>query len=187
MKDFRGFNNKQHLIRDKLEPPIQARIRAKQMIEDEDEVKVFVDASELDFKGVFGLGICFVGQGNVIVKSKKHYNQKMKTHNVYGELQSIAFAIRELDDLIIKKKNHSFKLEIFSDCTIVDQLRGSNKLTRNTAINEVANGVVSLWDDFINKNEMINLQVTTMKADLKRYNPFYKAAHNAARRILNKN
>lgn len=186
MKDPHSVNTKQYLIKDSVKPPEAAKIRAKKMVDDNDVIKVFVDASELNFQGTFGLGVCIVGQGDVKVRSKKHYNMAMKTHIVYAELQSIALAIRELNKLVINKKITPVKIEIYSDCVIVDRLKVDNKLTSIEMINEVATEVLFLWEDFEQKHKSISLQIETMNGDLKRYNPFYKAAHNAARKSLNK-
>lgn len=187
LKDSKGFNNKQYLIRDILKPPLSAKARAKEMVEDEEVLKVFVDASELDFQGIFGLGVCFVGQGSVKVISKKHYNQMMKTHNVYAELKSISFAIEELDKIIANTLITPSSVKIFSDCVIVDKLRDNRKLTRNSSFNEIGNKIVALCRIFEGKYETIDINLITMNSDIKRYNPFYKAAHNAARKALNKN
>ncbi|MBF0709385.1 hypothetical protein IQ283_22570 [Alkalihalobacillus hwajinpoensis] len=186
MRGHKKINTKQYLINDSIKPPEEAKIRAKNMVDDETVIKVFVDASELNFQGVFGLGICIVGQGDVKVRSKKHYNKIMKTHIVYAELQSIALAIKELDKLVINKKITPVKIEVYSDCVIVDRLKVDNKLTSIDMINEVATEVLFLWEDFEQKHKSISLQIETMSGDLKRYNPFYKAAHNAARKSLNK-
>lgn len=186
MKGPQRINTKQYLIKDSVKPPEAAKIRAKRMVDDNDVIKVFVDASELNFQGTFGLGVCIVGQGDVKVRSKKHYNMAMKTHIVYGELQSIAFALMELEKLVADKKITPYKIEIFSDCVIVDSLKMENKLTSIESINTIAMEVVSLWDAFEQEYAEINIQIETMKIELKRYNPFYKAAHNAARKALNK-
>ncbi|WP_157081445.1 hypothetical protein [Neobacillus soli] len=155
------------------------------MVQDEEVLRIFVDASELNYQGIFGQGACFVGQGEVITKCKKHYNLLMKKQNVYAELAAIGFALEQL--LAMHKQGCAIKPEIliYSDIPLVDYLNGTKEITKNKSINIIAKKIWDLKQEFEDKLPSINLQIKNMDPELKKFNPFYKAAHNEARKAIN--
>lgn len=175
---------KQYLMKSQIRPPDDAKQKAEEMVYDEKVLRIFVDASELKFQGIFGLGVCFVGQGEVIVKSKKQYNQSMKTQIVYAELSAIVFALEQLINMLQETSKTLSHIIIFSDLTLVEQLNMTSDLTNNQSINLIANQIRNLWGEFPKYQYGGKLEVQSMKQDFKKYNPFYKAAHNAARKII---
>ncbi|MGM7724092.1 hypothetical protein [Metabacillus sp. Hm71] len=182
-KDHKGIY-KQYLMRSLREPSAEAKQRAEDMILDEDVLRVFVDASELKSQGIFGLGLCFVGQGSVIVKSKKLYNQSMKKQIIFAELSAIEFALEQISILYKEKDNTLPEIIIYSDITLVEQLSGTSAITKNQEINLKANRVRNLWEAFLEFQPGIKLQIKNMKQEMKKFNPYYKAAHNAARSVI---
>jgi ribonuclease HI len=159
---------------------------AEEILWDEDVLRVFVDTSEIENQGIFGLGVCFVGQGEVIIKSKKYYNLSIRKQNQFAELIAIIFALEQLNTLL---KQHSFipsEVIVYSDLILIDKLSEPNKLTKNELINELIYQINEQRQYILSSYPNININIVSMKKSDKRYNPFYKAAHNAARKIIGK-
>ncbi|PEQ92935.1 hypothetical protein CN481_14185 [Bacillus sp. AFS006103] len=176
--------NKQYLMKSQIKPPDDAKQRAEEMVYDEDVIRIFVDASELKFQGIFGIAVCFVGQGEVKVKSKKQYNQSKKRQIIFAELSAIVFALEQIITMYKEECKIPPEIIIYSDLTLLDQLSGTCNLTKNRSINLIVNEIRNLCIEFLKYHPGINLQIQTMKKGLKRHNPYYKAAHNAARKII---
>ncbi|WP_144461030.1 hypothetical protein [Siminovitchia fortis] len=176
---------KQSLIRKERIPPVEAKTRAEDMLWDEECLRIFTDASELMRQGIFGLGICFIGQGQTSVKSKKHYNPSMKAVNVYAELVAVEFAVDELLKAI-HNNNHALpsRIRILSDWNEVEKLKITSKITKNNAINKVAERINEKTKRFSALYPDFDLDLTFIGKDERRYNPYYTAAHNAAKKII---
>ncbi|WML26290.1 hypothetical protein [Neobacillus sp. OS1-33] len=176
--------NKQYLMKSQIKPPDDEKRRAEDMIQDEEVINIFVDASELKYQGIFGLGVCFVGQGEVIVKSKKHYNQLMKKQIIYAELLAIIFALEQITTIHKQGLKILPDIRIFSDLALIEKLNSTSDLTKNQSINLIADRIRNLWETFAEYQPEKKLQIQSMSHRDKRHNPFYKAAHNAARKII---
>src|SRR5690625_1011277 len=87
---------KEQLMRKSKAPTKEAKKRAEDWLWDDDIIRVFVDASELLYQGICGIGVIFVGQGLTLVKSSKHYNQTMRQMNIYGEIVAVDYALMQL-------------------------------------------------------------------------------------------
>lgn len=177
---------KQQMMRREKSPTREATERAEEWLFDNETLRIFVDASELNYQGIFGLAVCVVGQGETIVHSKKHYNQKMKKMNVYAEAVAIDYALDLLHKTINNYTNQPLRVIVYSDWKEVDNLDTKPDLTKIPAINEVVERIQVKRSRFAYSQEIIGLEIGYMGKELKRYNPYFRASHNAARKILGK-
>lgn len=177
-------NYKQQLMRKAKAPTKEARIRFESWLWDKEVLRVFVDASELHYQGIFGLAAIFVGQGSTLVKSKKHYNKSMKKVNIYGEILAVEFALMEVKNVLGSFEQPS-KIEIYSDWNQIDRLKETSMLTKRIpTINDVAERIneMKLLFEYLQPN--VELEILYMRTEEKKYNPFYKGAHNASKKVI---
>lgn len=181
-----GNGKKGALHREQKIPPKEARERADNWLWDQETLRVFVDASELKRQGIFGLGAIYVGQGCTFVKSKKQYNSSMQTVSIYGEIMAVDFALKNLDFILNEKLIAvPSKVIINSDWNGIDLVYDEDILLEKfPLINDVAKRINKKMELFSLSNPDIDLIVSSLNSDEKRYNPFYKAAHNASRKAI---
>ncbi|MFS0562701.1 hypothetical protein AB1K91_18400 [Terribacillus sp. 179-K 1B1 HS] len=180
-----GNGHKAALHREQKIPPKEARERADNWLWDQETLRVFVDTSELKRQGIFGLGAIYVGQGCTYVKSKKQYNSRMQTVSIYGEVMAVDFAIQHLDFVLGNLINAPSKVIINSDWKGIDLVYDEDMLLENfPIINDVAKRINKKMELFSLSNPDIDLIVSSLNSDEKRYNPFYRAAHNASRKAI---
>ncbi|MCM3362980.1 MULTISPECIES: hypothetical protein [Niallia] len=179
-------NYKQQLMRRKKAPTKEAKERFDSWLWDSETLRVFVDGSELQGSGgIFGLGVVFVGQGLTIVKSKKHYNQAMRKRSVYAEVVAVEFALMLVEKVVGKEFDQPSKVLIYSDWNGIDRLKETDILIkRNPTINTVAEKINEKKLLFLKSYPTIELDISYMGAELKKFNPFYRASHNAARKAI---
>lgn len=177
-------NYKQQLMRRKKAPTKEAKERFERWLWDSEILRVFVDGSELKNSGVFGLGIIFVGEGTTLVQSKKHYEQEMRKVNVYAEILAVEFALTQIEK-VVGKEFQPEKVQIYSDWSEVDKLVETAMLTkRMPAINAVAEKINERKLMFSKAYPTIELDISYMGEELKKFNPFYRASHNAASKAI---
>lgn len=172
--------NKQYTMRQEKRPSAEAKKHAEDMLWDENTLRCFVDASELDFQGIFGFGACFISNGTVIVKNKKHYRQDMRKKNSYAELMAVIFALEQLEMLLDKKSFTPSKFLLYSDWQGVEDI---DNPTKNKETNALRKRINELRDRLLKTNNL-ELEIAVMDKEFKRSNPFYQSAHNQARKIL---
>lgn len=183
-KSVKG-NYKQQLVRRQKTPTKEAKERYEDWLWDKDVLRVFVDASELKRQGIFGLGVIFVGQGSTLVKSKKHYKQSMKKMNVYAELVAVEFAMTQLGQVIDNQFSLPSKVYIYSDWSDIKNIKEKTLLDNKIpAINTVSENINEMRNKFLLIHPALELEIFYMGIEEKKYNPFYKGAHNAARMII---
>lgn len=176
-------NRKQQLMRREKTPTKEAKERAEKWLFDNETLRVFVDASEFNYEGIFRLGVCFVGQGETNVKTKKHYNSALKTNSIYAEVAAIDYALDLLKKVMCNCLDEPLRVVIYSDWVGINSLESKPELTRHPAINELAEQIKKKKYQF---NSITELEISYMDKGLKRYNPYYRAAHNAARKLFGK-
>jgi ribonuclease HI len=175
--------NKQYLINDFKKPTIQRRKEIEDYRFDNKLYRVYTDASELQNQGIFGLAFSFVGGGNIIVKSRKYYNQLYRENNVFAEIIAISFAINSLEDIFMDNKTYPEEVRILSDIKWIEQLEDSNWKNHPTK-SQVLETVLESKTKFQSQYENKKLSILYIGKGDKRYNPYYTAAHNASRKVL---
>ncbi|MGG1689438.1 hypothetical protein ABDH65_05230 [Heyndrickxia ginsengihumi] len=178
-------NYKQQLMRSNKKPPKEAIERIESWLWDNEVLRVFVDTSKIENQGIFGLGVIYVGQGLTSVKYKKHYNQAMKKVNVYGELIAVEFALTQVGKIIEKEFNQPSMILIYSDWNEISKLEDPAMITKRIlAINDVAERINERKSEMSISYPDTDLEILYMRDEEKRFNPFYKGAHNAARKAI---
>lgn len=178
-------NYKQQLMRRAKAPTKEARIRFESWLWDKKVLRVFVDASELHYQGIFGLGSIFVGQGNTLVKSRKHYNKAMKKVNIYGEILAVEFALLEVNKVLDNSFEQPLRIIIYSDWNQIDRLKETSILTKRIpTINDVAERINEKKLLFSDLHPTVELEILSMSNEEKKFNPFYKGAHNASKKVI---
>lgn len=148
-------------------------------------MRVFVDGPELKKQGIFGLGAIYVGQGSTIVKSKKLYNQAMISVNVYAEIAAVEFALTQLEKVMGNEFSQPLKILLYSDWNEVEKLQDILLMTKRIpAINAIAEKINKGKKQFLSTYPEVELDITYISKEEKRYNPYYIGAHNAARHAI---
>ncbi|QHT45582.1 hypothetical protein M662_03330 [Bacillus sp. SB49] len=176
--------HKQYLLNKNKTPPSEAKERAEEMRLNEVELHVFNSSSELDGNtGVFGLGVSYVGQSQVITKSRKFYfpTQKGKIQQVM--VQSMIFSLIKLEDILLCKIIKPKIVNIYStlESNGIDVL-GHHPLYLSNNVQYINQLFNKLNRDFHD----ISFHHMQLDKGLRTYNPFFKAANNAARNIIQK-
>ncbi|TGA96348.1 hypothetical protein E4665_15910 [Sporolactobacillus shoreae] len=177
------YEPNRHTFLNEFAIPTQEAIqRSGDMQFDNETLRIFVDASELYGHGIFGLAGCFVGQGQVFTESKKIYNLKYKRQNAYAEYMVILYVIQRLPGIIRKKYVKPDRIFIFSDFIQFEKLIQTDQPFHDEEMNQVVAQIKISKQKFESLYPNIKLDIRIMSHSLKRNNPFYKAAHNAARK-----
>ncbi|MET1249044.1 hypothetical protein ABWW58_09675 [Sporolactobacillus sp. STCC-11] len=181
-RHYEANNRQQVFLNTFAVPSAKARQRSENFKWSTDTLFIFVDASELNSSGIFGLASCFVGQGEVIVKSRKHYAQLFKKQNSYAEYAAIWFAIQTLFAVIKQKHQKPDHVILFSDFVHPEDLTIVS--AEKNRLNPIIEKIIFSKNTFLSLHPQIKLTFELMTKELKRHNPYYRAAHNASRKIL---
>jgi ribonuclease HI len=173
--------NKQYMLPQYKTPPNERKKEIDSIYYDPHIIRVYVDASELKNQGIFGLGAAFVGNGEVVVKSKKEYHSKLKGQIWYGETRAICHALEILTKLISNPISAS-AVQVYSDLELVQSLDEENNNRTKLIIKEQISLSLEKLDKYQCNFHSIELLFLNNKE--KKFNPYYTAAHNAARQIL---
>jgi hypothetical protein len=187
LQNFRrkhGGNN-QYLLSDYKKPPVERVQEIEEYRLDKDTFRVYPDSSELHKQGIFGLAFTCVGGGSVIVKSRKYYNQNFRGRNVYAEVVAIAFAMNSVRIILKNFEALPEQVNILSDLNWIGNLENS-KWTKHPMKKQIVEKVQIAKKNFQSEYPLVNLNLSYTGAKEKKYNPFYKAAHNASRDVLGK-
>ena len=103
------------LSRKEKHPPLLAQKRVKEMLSNKESLLIFVDASELEYQGIFGVAACFVGQDEVIVQQRKIYDTENRTKIHIAELRAVLFAFERLPKILANKFEKPTNILIYSD------------------------------------------------------------------------
>jgi ribonuclease HI len=171
------------LSRNKKRPDKKRINEMKDLLWDNQTVRVYCDCSISQDGKVAGLASSFVGLGSTIVKSNKHYSLAPMT-NLENELRAIIFSLKELSSYFSKKEDElqlPNKVLIYSDLAqITDGLSGriwAKKPKLKILIDEILE----------KQNELsvgIMIDILYLESSEQKYNPYYSSAHNASRKII---
>jgi len=109
----------------------------------------------------------------------------MRRVNVYAEIVAVDFALTLIYQVIDKHFQQPSKIIIYSDWNEIDKLKDTTMITKKLhTINAVAKKINVMKFLFLSSYPTIELDISYMDEEEKRYNPFYKAAHNASRKVI---
>ncbi|RSL29697.1 hypothetical protein D7Z54_29900 [Salibacterium salarium] len=179
--DFSRSRNKTYLRPKYKKPPQEAKDRAENNRLDNEILRVYTDASGMLGPGLFGLAACYVGQGDVTVKTKKLYDATQKKSVSDAELESVIFALNELPVIIGKRSIRPSQVFIYND---QDRLRNymssesfSEKETPLKHIQQSRQKCEHICPD-------VSLSIDYITKQDRKFNPHYAAAHNGSRNVL---
>lgn len=176
-------SNKQFLLNQKKEPTKDRRKEIEDFRFDNKTFRVYTDSSELQQQGIFGLSFTCVGNGTVIVKSKKYYNKEFRGKNVYAEVMAIAFAIKEMINILRGFIDLPKEVIIYSDLNWIEELE-KTKWARNPQKKQFVESIQIATERFKQEYPDTKLKISYADKGEKSYNPYYASSHNASRKIL---
>ena len=150
-----------------------------------DTLYFYCDCSMDLENNMISIACSYVQDGTVAVEGSIVYPPSdCKGKNIYGELQAIMSGLLHFE-------RHMYKLSkyivIYSDVDHITNILNSEVTFEK--IPDLKELQVKLTQSFKYKqldNPHLNISIKYLSNDLKTYNPFQKSAHNAARRLLQK-
>jgi hypothetical protein len=146
---------------------------------DREMMRVYCDCSVSRPLKAFGLGVAIVFDGSVIVRSRKAYDRTMQLLPTHGELQALGYAIEQTSVMLKDVMNVPMHLFVYSDVDHVQQIvHGGDIETFADSARRIAAARTRLertWPS-------VELNLCYLPPDEQKHNPYYAAAHNAARR-----
>ncbi|MFF2156053.1 hypothetical protein ACFVVQ_12125 [Paenibacillus chitinolyticus] len=151
---------------------------------DDQTISVFCDYSGVQNQTLGGMGVCIVGDNETSVHSKLLYSDHINA-NVYGEIKAAIYGI-EVASIALEKYGRRLtrpsNVIFFTDCL---HLKVPMKFKKEY--------IIEAKEEFSAALEMIARDYPMYKFDLqligegKKHNMYYKAAHNAARKVIKRN
>lgn len=187
MKGERKSVHQQYLLNNYKAPTPEAKERAENIRLNKEEMKVFMSFSELFGELlVLGLGGCYVGQGEVITISKKIYpHRNKKGLQQKAMLESLLFCIEEVGDALNDKVTLPNTVAFYTNLKS-NGIKLTVEATREPERKELVNRVLELTRNMNEGFPQVQFKFRELDKDMRRYNPFFTAANNAARRVIDK-
>jgi len=156
-------------------------IRKEEMeshVHDNKVLRVYCDASTYQNEGIYGLGVAIIGGGTTVIKSKKHYSKQVG-NSALAEILCVLFAFDTLYGHVRLLEEKPEKVIIFTDSNVVaNTVRNGSK--KNREFDKIAKAINFSMGYLGVRTELI------LTGSEKKQNPYYKAAHNASRKIIGK-
>ncbi|MCA1022134.1 hypothetical protein [Halobacillus litoralis] len=188
MKGEKKSVHQQYLLNDYKAPTPEAKERAEDIRLNKEEMKIFMSYSELSGELlVLGLGGCYVGQGEVITRSKKMYpSRNKKGLHQKAMLGSLAFCMEELEDVLNNKVTLPDTISFYTNLKS-NGINLATEIDGDSEKRELVDKVQELKRTIIQDFPQMHFEFRELDKDMRRYNPFFAAANNAARRVIDKN
>ncbi|MEH7114601.1 hypothetical protein V7124_19875 [Neobacillus niacini] len=141
---------------------------------------IYTDMSMRIDRGMMAVACTYVSSGTVMVKHQiVHPPFGCKQINVYGELVAIQFAFNQF----LKHVGDCNSVTIYSDVRDINEILNQTIMfKRNPSLKQLQEKLILLYQK--KKEQYPNLSVQYLTSDQKAHNPFYKASHNASRKLL---
>ncbi|MGD6873749.1 hypothetical protein ACQCU1_16350 [Sutcliffiella horikoshii] len=148
---------------------------------DKETLCVYCDASLKEDYTVMGIACSYVVNGTITIKQQ--YTQssyKEELSSWYAEIKAIIFALTFFE----RHKAGAAKVIIFTDLIDIERILGEEPFFRkNVHLNEVREELKKVYQ--LKKSIYgDNLQVLYLPPDKRKFNPFHRSAHNAARKMI---
>jgi hypothetical protein len=127
----------------------------------------------------------YVGNRRVIVKQQYVYPPPDCIDKpIYGEFKALIFGLTHFDKYMM---NSCKSVIFYSDInTIEGFLHNSITFKRNASLKKLQTELIILYQKIKNKYPDLTIHIKYLLKEEKVYNPFHRASHNAANRMLNK-
>lgn len=122
-------------------------------------------------------------EGSVLVKHQYvHPPKECHEKNIFGEIKAIMFALTHCGKFI----GDCTSVIIYSDIREIEKIL-SKEITfkKSGALRELQNNLIILYRKIISENPTKQVKIYYLYEEIKRHNPFYKSAHNAAKKLIN--
>jgi len=142
---------------------------------------VYCDASIKHDQSVIGIACSFVANGSVMVKQK--YITSPSVYEVvppiYAEMKSLMFGLDFFNDYV----NQCNEVIIYSDVNHIERILANGKVfNKHSLLQTVRDELITLYNQKCNTSD-VNLSIKYLPKNKKKFNPFYKSAHNAANKM----
>lgn len=148
-----------------------------------DWLYIYCDSSCSKSNNEMSVACTYVSDGAVIVKNQ-FINTPKDVHgkNVYGEIKAIIFALLHL----FKYLNLSCKgVTIFSDVHNIESLLTNQIVFKNNvSLKRVQKEMINLMNKRKSEYQTLSIQIRYLPLHSKKHNPFWKASHNASRKLF---
>lgn len=150
-----------------------------------DTCYVYCDCSMPAESNIMSIACSYVQNGSVTVKGNIIYPPKdCWGKNTYGELQAIMFGLLHFEKHMYR---YSKNLVIYSDVDHVTNILNSKvPFKKVPSLRKLQPALVQLFEQKQVENPHLNISIEYLTVYLKNHNPFAKSAHNAARKLLQK-
>ncbi|WP_018130507.1 hypothetical protein [Effusibacillus pohliae] len=163
----------------KWQPSLERQAEMDNYLWDRHTMRIYCDCSISQKLGAHGVAAAFVFDGSVIVRSRKVYDLTMKLRSTHGELQAVLFALRELTVGVPGISTPTDQVIVYTDVQSIETLieRPNEEAVRSLSkqITGAKMAILSKWPD-------LDVQILFLPPEEQKHNPWYTAAHNAARR-----
>ncbi|WP_349409378.1 hypothetical protein [Pseudalkalibacillus sp. SCS-8] len=146
-----------------------------------DTLYVYCDMSMLAGNSSMAVACSYVSNASVIVKRQFVYPLKDSLMvNLYGELKAVTFALTHFEKYIGFNQN----VVIYSDVNYIDEVIKEGMNFKKRPSLRKAQEELSVLYKTQQRNHPGLITVEYLPSDLKSFNPFYKSAHNAAKKMF---
>lgn len=159
-----------------------------EILHNPDIITVYSDYSTIFDSNIIGLAGCFVGNGNTYVESRKQYLE-FENETVYGEMQAVSFCLGMLPDMLSDYRRllqRPSKVILYSDMKVIGNVQDDTITFKKQHYNVAANEIRKLLAEFRSAFPLMDINIEFLGKERKRSNIYFKAAHNAARKVIGK-
>lgn len=145
-------------------------------------LSVYCDASIKHDQSVIGIACSYVANGSVIVKRKfiKPPSCYKSVPPIYAEMKSLIFALTHFEEHVYQCND----VIIYSDVNHIDRILTNDKMfKKHLRLQADRKELKSLYNQKKNSFK-IRLSIRYLPKSKKKFNPFYKSAHNAANKVI---
>ncbi|WP_176446613.1 RNase H family protein [Lentibacillus sp. CBA3610] len=141
---------------------------------------IYCDAS-INKNNKMAAGFCYVYNGSVSKKYQLISGTGDFAMSVFAEITAIIGALQKFRHNV--KDNYSSVL-IYSDLDYIDDILSQTSTFKHTHLKEIQKELVFTFKQTCLKYPDLEINISPLTRNQKRYNPFLKAAHNAARELI---
>jgi len=156
--------------------PEEIKEKIYQQYYSQDKLYIYCDMSMNLENNSMSVACTYITNGTITIKTQyAHPPRDCIGKNGYGELKAVTFALKHFEKYV----SRSTEIIIYSDVQDIGQ-----KKFKNTSFESAQQEINILLSKtkLTHPNKTISIQY--LSNELKKYNPFYKSAHNAARKLI---
>jgi hypothetical protein len=147
-----------------------------------DTLYVYCDMSMKPGYSTMSVACSYIKEGSVLIKHQYvHPPKESYDKNIYGELKAIIFALSHFEKYIGKCTS----MILYSDVNEIERIVSKDIIFKhNSSLKEVQNELILLNKMVKSQHPGIVIRISYLPEVLRKYNPFHKSAHNAAKKLF---